>query len=95
MSPVLRIVGSVAGGEPCPFAGQYVVEYDPERDGLDPHGRRMTAHVITSPRRADALEYPSTIAALEAWRRVSARAPVRPDGKPNRPLTAYTVEVLP
>jgi hypothetical protein len=28
------------------------------------------------------------------WRRPSRVRPVRADGKPNRPLTAFTIEVL-
>lgn len=31
--------------------------------------------------------------ALSTWKAQSKRHPVRPDGKPNRPLTAYTVSV--
>ena len=33
--------------------------------------------------------------AMETWRRQSKAVPLRPDGKPNRPLTAFTVEVIP
>ncbi|GAC1496137.1 MAG: hypothetical protein NVS1B2_15940 [Vulcanimicrobiaceae bacterium] len=29
------------------------------------------------------------------WMQVHPTDPTRPDGKPNRPLTAYTVEVVP
>lgn len=31
--------------------------------------------------------------ALEYWRTQSKTVPLRPDGKPNRPLTAYTIEI--
>lgn len=31
--------------------------------------------------------------ALALWRSVCSSDPVRPDGRPNRPLTAFTVEV--
>lgn len=33
-------------------------------------------------------------AALNFWRTVSPTAPVRPDGNPNRPLTAYTITLV-
>lgn len=42
----------------------------------------------------EAVVWPSPFAALEAWREQSTVAPIRLDGKPNRPLTAYTVELL-
>lgn len=34
-------------------------------------------------------------AAFDYWRQVSKRRPRREDGKPNRPLTAYSIEILP
>lgn len=33
--------------------------------------------------------------AFEFWTTVPKRMPRRPDGKPNKPLTAYSVEILP
>jgi hypothetical protein len=33
--------------------------------------------------------------AFEYWRQQSKTVPARPDGKPNRPITAYTVEIKP
>jgi hypothetical protein len=29
---------------------------------------------------------------LDLWQRPSTEVPLRPDGRPNRPLTAFTVE---
>jgi hypothetical protein len=34
-------------------------------------------------------------AAMEVWTRQSRVRPLRPDGKPNRPLTAYTISIEP
>jgi len=34
-------------------------------------------------------------AAFECWQQVLRSRPVRPDGKPNRPLTAFTVAIVP
>jgi hypothetical protein len=42
---------------------------------------------------AEAKVFPDTRAALEYWKRQSHTVPLRPDGKPNRPLTAYSVSV--
>lgn len=39
-----------------------------------------------------ALTFPDLPALMNAWRATSAVRPVRPDGKPNRPLTAFTIE---
>lgn len=40
-----------------------------------------------------ALRFPSVAKAFEFYRRRSATVPTRDDGKPNRPLTAYTVMI--
>ena len=90
---VIRIVGLV-GGAPSPFDGRYLVEYDPERLGVDPAGQPMLAHVLTSEHRSEALELAGVPEAHALWTRVAEREPVRPDGRPNRPLTAFSVELL-
>ena len=41
---------------------------------------------------AKALRFASLFDVLETWRRVSNVRPIRPDGLPNRPLTALTIE---
>lgn len=86
MSFLIRIVAA-ADGTPCPEAGCYVRQYTP--DGYDGRGR-----MIATARRELARLYPDAVAAWADWRRVSATHPRRPDGKPNRPLTAYTVELV-
>jgi len=44
---------------------------------------------------ADAMRFPDVIEALDYWRKPSPLFPVRSvDGRPNRPLTAYTVVVM-
>jgi hypothetical protein len=39
-----------------------------------------------------ALRFPSFAAVMELWQRQSTVRPLRDDGKPNRPLTAWTIE---
>jgi hypothetical protein len=60
---------------------------------VDAHDGRGTAEWTDDPARA--FVFPNGADALEAWR---ARSKVRPnrahDGKPNRPLTYFSVEVL-
>jgi hypothetical protein len=76
-SAVLKIV-------PTWEPGGFVAAYDPEVG--------MTSLVVTTDK-AEALRFASARDAMELWRSVPARAPVRPDGKPNRPLTSFTVSV--
>ena len=39
-----------------------------------------------------ALTFPTLSDVFETWRRPSATRPCRADGKPNRPLTTFTIE---
>lgn len=41
--------------------------------------------------KAEALRFDDFMAAMAAWKTQSTVRPIRPDGRPNRPLTAYTV----
>jgi hypothetical protein len=50
-------------------------------------------HVVFTPHVEKALRFESAGAAMEFWRTRSKTVPTRPDGKPNRPLTAFTVEI--
>lgn len=61
----------------------------------DVDARDGRGHVDMTTDVAEAIEFPSFAAAMEYWRRPSAVRPVRPDGRPNRPLTAYTIEPRP
>lgn len=72
---------------------KYLVEYDPNRDGVAPDGTPMTAHIIVTDDVTQALDLPSK-EMIELWQKTDEREPVRPDGRPNRPLTAYTVEFM-
>lgn len=87
---VLKILG-LASGEPCPADGEYLREYDPGRDGVAPDGTPMMAYLVTTPERAEARVFDSFSAAHAVWTAVDPRCPVRDDGAPNRPLTAFTI----
>lgn len=45
--------------------------------------------------REQAMAFPDLGAALAYWKRQSTVCPLRDDGRPNRPLTAYTVQPVP
>jgi hypothetical protein len=74
-------------GSHTPFAGEYLKSYDPDaRDGVG-------LSAWTS-KKDEAMKFASGGEALECWRQVSKVRPVRRDGKPNRPLTSITVELV-
>ena len=84
---------SLANGGSTPYDGEYVREYDPARNGIDKHGYLMTAHLVTTPNRDEAMQFAHARDALDCWRQTDPRQPKRPDGRPNRPLTSFTVEI--
>lgn len=81
---VIRVLGSIHRGElpqPC-----YLKEYWP--DAYDGGGDSIYTDKLD-----DAKTFPSKAAAFEFWRQQSTVRPLRPDGKPNRPLTEFTVVI--
>ena len=90
--PRMRIL-SYAGDGPTPFDDQYLVEYDPARPSTAPDGTRLPFHLVTTPDPEHAHHFATTGDALECWRKEHG---VRSgDGRPNSPLTAWTVEIVP
>jgi hypothetical protein len=57
-------------------------------------GPMGTPHILFTERRDLAMRFPSGAAALACWQTQSTRHPLRADGKPNRPLTAFSVEIV-
>jgi hypothetical protein len=79
------IAGHPANG--FTLAGMYLRSYDPEF--ADGRGlAEWTADIEL------AMKFPTTGEAWMLWRRPSRVQPIRADGRPNRPLTAFTIEVL-
>lgn len=90
----ILILGLVVGEPATGHDGRWLVEYDPGRDGWDPVLQvPMLAHVVSTGDASQARRFPSAQAVHECWTQVDPRQPVRWDGRPNRPLTAYTIEV--
>jgi hypothetical protein len=87
---IIQIIGLVTGGQ-SPFDSQFVIDYDASR--ADSSGAADSCHLITTPNLDEATRY-SVEDAFELWRAVDQRNPVRGDGKPNRPLTTFSVVFL-
>src|SRR3954447_27054525 len=92
MTYVIRIHG-VAGYGPGAsvyqnYVGRYVKYYNPDGKG----GR---GEVQATPHKRYALQFDSQKEAWELWTKQSVVLPTRPDGKPNKPLTAFTVMIEP
>lgn len=90
---VLRIEG-LNDGTPTAFDGQYVSDYNPSKPGFDPEGRPMLCRLATTTDPDKAIQFKDCVEALELWKLVDITNPFRPDGQPNRPLTAFSVLVV-
>jgi hypothetical protein len=86
MSFVLYIVGPAFGG-PSDLDGQYVRTFDP-------NAREGRGTLTGTPDRDQALKFKDAGDAFAYWRQQSKVRPLRPDGRPNRPLTAYHIEIF-
>lgn len=67
--------------------GQYLYRYDPEY-------ANGAGDAVTTDDPTKAARFANAGDAFECWRSVPRSLPQRPDGKPNRPLTAFTIEVV-
>lgn len=85
MTVLMRILGAANGSSDI-IDGYWLMSYDPDAD--DGVGR-----VIGTTRREEAMRFPNMGAAMALWKKTSSVRPLRPDGKPNRPLTAFTVSI--
>jgi hypothetical protein len=88
---VIRVLGvegtEIAQNKDRSPVGLYLQSYDP--DAMNGLGQ---ATFTRSPE--DARGFHSPEAAATEWKRTSSVRPTREDGNPNRPLTAYSVEVV-
>ncbi len=72
---------------PGPEDGQYIKEFHADTDEAGLGKVIVTADINEAKKFADAEE------ALNFWKQQSKRCPYRDDNRPNRPLTAFTVEI--
>ena len=82
---LISLAGIVMSGQAMPPGVHYVKEWDV--DAADGVGLEMTDDL------AQAKVYPGFREAFLAYRATPVRHPTRFDGKPNRPLTAFHVEI--
>ena len=68
--------------------GSYLVAYDP--DAYDGRGTATFTFDV-----GEAKQFHDAGGVLAEWRRISTLRPKRADGKPNRPLTVWTVMAEP
>lgn len=59
----------------------------------DPNAAMGQGEITVTTNPAEAMAFASKHLAMECWRQVSTAVPTRWDGRPNRPLTAYSVEI--
>lgn len=90
MAHVIYLAGGVEGMEDYPelavHIGGYVTRYEPFNA---PKGEQW---VWTDSRIEKAIHFPTVQKAHEFW---TTAIGIRPDGKPDRPLTVYAVEIQP
>jgi hypothetical protein len=74
--------------------GKFLKSYDPD---WRPEGYRgpQSGRAEWTDDLAEAMKFPDQISAFRCWRARSTTAPTRPDGKPNLPLTAYSIMCAP
>lgn len=83
----LQVVG-LASQAPGEEAEMFVQSFDADaHDGM--------GQATLTPDRHEAKTFASKMDAFRFWMTQSTLRPTRDDGKPNRPLTAYSIEVVP
>jgi hypothetical protein len=87
----------IVNTEALPGEDRFLADYDPDwlPPGVtlaDTGGWCGMARWTDDP--DEAMRFPTGRAAAEVWRMQSTIAPLRPDGFPNRPLTAFTVQIV-
>lgn len=77
---------------------RYVVMYcygvDAFVRSFDPDAHDGCGHVVWTDDPERAQRFPDASAAAAFWKLQSTVRPTRDDGKPNRPLTAYTASIV-
>lgn len=85
---VIRVI-CMADGEPGAYDGRFLEWYNPNLspdDSVDMGG--------FTPDISKAMKFPDAGAALACWNQERVIGSPRFDGRPNKPLTAFTVEVV-
>lgn len=88
MSAVVMVQCGAADGRPLPGDGQYLASFEFEAFGGQ-------GEIALTPNLANAKRFPSAAEAFVFYRTSPQCRPTRPDGRPNRPLTAANWELRP
>lgn len=86
MAYLMRVIG---------LAGEEEFEQTVYLASFDVDARDGRGDVILTGSLARAMRFESQRELFETWQTASTVRPVRPDGRPNKPLTAYTVQSEP
>jgi hypothetical protein len=70
---------------------EYLASFDP--DVREPGVDYPTGYAEWTSVPGEAMTFPTHAEALIFWKTQSTATPLRPDGKPNRPLTAFSISV--
>jgi len=92
MTCAIKIWGAqmARGTMTTPETGRYLRDFD-----VGAHNGRVDDFPIpTTDKIEEARHFANAGEALTFWQTQSRVRPLRPDGDPNRPLTAFTVEVV-
>jgi hypothetical protein len=73
--------------------GEYVKTYDAHWQPFPRKPQYPSGKVVWTPHANEAMKFDSFTDAFNCYRETSTTYPLRPDGKPNRPLTAHSVEI--
>lgn len=87
MKIAIRVMGCIAGYHLAGMEGSYVHYVDVQAAATSDTWLQLTEDIN------DAWLWDSVEDALETWKEILFTDPVRYDGKPNRPFTAFTIEL--
>jgi hypothetical protein len=86
MTVLIKLIRLEGNGQWLP-PGTYLMECDHEAH----EGRGA---VVSTPNLEQAMRFADLAEAMRFWNKQSTLRPLREDGKPNKPLTAFTIEVV-
>lgn len=94
MPYVMKILGTQTAAQ---LIDEFVNDQLPRPEYLvafDPDAYAGRGSIRTSFKLSEAKRFADFIELMEEWKRPSVVLPRRPDGKPNRPLTAFSIHPM-
>lgn len=87
MTKIIRLYGLALVPPDFGAPPAYLAAFDADQNGLD-------GMIVITNDPSRAMHFADPGDALACWKRQSATMPTRPDGRPNRPLTAFHAEIM-